>query len=65
MNPTLIADIEITLSELGVLIAAAEGMYSGISPQKQIMMLRSVHNRLSDMVTQETAMSLQLDYMLR
>lgn len=65
MNPSIIADIELTLSELGVLIAAAEGMYSGISPQKQIVMLRSVHNRLSHLVKQETEMSLQLDYMLQ
>lgn len=53
MNPSTIADIELTLSELGILIAAAEGIYSGLSPQKQIMMLRAVYNRLSGMVSQE------------
>ena len=54
MNPSTIADIELTLSELCILIAAAEGIYSGLSPQKQIKMLRGVHNRLSELVSQET-----------
>ncbi|MCG8366075.1 MAG: hypothetical protein MJA27_22410 [Pseudanabaenales cyanobacterium] len=60
MNPSTIADIELTLSELGILIAAAEGIYSGLSPQKQIMMLRAVYNRLSGMVSQETEMPPEL-----
>ena len=54
MNPSTIADIELTLSELCLLIAAAEGIYSGLSPQKQIKMLRAVHNRLSELVSHET-----------
>lgn len=57
MNPSIIADIELTLSELCILIAAAEGIYSGLSPQKQIIMLRGVHNRLSDLVSQEIEVS--------
>ncbi|MDJ0707659.1 MAG: hypothetical protein QNJ46_30655 [Leptolyngbyaceae cyanobacterium MO_188.B28] len=54
MSPSIIADIELTLSELCILIASAEGIYSGLSPQKQIKMLRGVHNRLSEMVSEET-----------
>ena len=65
MNPSIIADIELTLSELCILIAAAEGIYSGLSPQKQIMMLREVHNRLLDLLRQETEAHPQLDYLLQ